>query len=153
MNTQPTLSDHQRGFTIIEVIITLAVVSVLLTVIFQSYLVLESQRVATVRQARSVEIAYSNLRKVISRSSINNLCQASGGTDLLATGSPSGYTAYPDITKTLGTGSGQQIMIYPTAGCDTGGIFPNGNPIRVESKVWFLRNSQRTESVHASLIQ
>ena len=149
----PISSSSQRGFTIIEVIITLALVSVLLTVIFQSYIVLESQRIATVRQARSSEIAYSNLRKVTSRSSINNLCQVSGGTDLLATGSPSGYTAYPDITKTLGTGSGQQLIVYPTAGCDTGGIFPNGNPVRVESKVWFLRNGLRTESVHANLIQ
>ena len=143
----------QDGFTIVEVIVTLVVVSLFLTMMFQSFFALESQRLTVVRQARSAEIAYSNLRKVTGRSIIETLCRTNGGADLLAATSPSGYSPYPDLASTLGTGAGQQLMAYPTAGCNTDGTFPDDKPIRIESTVWFLKNGERTEAVHAGLIQ
>lgn len=60
-------NPDQHGFTVVEMIVTIVVLSIFMTGIFQSYLLLESQRVQVARQARASDIAYSNLRKFQTR--------------------------------------------------------------------------------------
>ena len=67
---------YEKGFTVVEMIVTIVVLSIFMTGIFQSYLLLESQRIEVARQARASDIAYSNLRKFQTRPA-NLVCNAS----------------------------------------------------------------------------
>lgn len=57
----------EKGFTLIEIIVTLAVVSVFIFGIIQIFILLDSQRMNVARQAKSSDLAYSYLRNYNTR--------------------------------------------------------------------------------------
>ncbi|MFZ2545356.1 MAG: prepilin-type N-terminal cleavage/methylation domain-containing protein [Candidatus Saccharimonadales bacterium] len=148
MNTH-TPSDTTRiletGYTLVEVIVTIVILSIFLTFIFQTSRVLESQRIAVSQQAGANDIANDNLRLVTSRTGIS--CDVSGSNLI-----NSGYTLASDLQKTVGSGATQTLMAYPTAGC-SGTAFID-NPIRVVSTVEYYVNGSGNRSVivHAIFI-
>jgi prepilin-type N-terminal cleavage/methylation domain-containing protein len=117
-------NQNQQGFTIVEVIVTLVVVSLFLVGFFQAYLLLESQRVNVVRQAKASDIAYINLSKYPAKPA-NLVCTATskttgtilGSTKTGRTTSTYNFVAETD-TSLLGTSS-QEIIAYAPNDCDT----------------------------------
>ncbi len=126
----------EHGFTIVEVVVTLAVVSLFLIGFFQSYLLLESQRVNVARQAKASDIAYSNLRKVTTRPA--TLTCDTAGVSVTFTPESTGS----DI-------SSQTLVAFPTDGC-SGTNFAD-NPVRLVSTVTYGTNGDQV--THASFIQ
>jgi prepilin-type N-terminal cleavage/methylation domain-containing protein len=149
MKYQRTCTNNsENGFSIVEVIVTLVVVSIFLFGFLQSYLLLESQRIGVARQAKASDITISNLNKVTVRTSIN--CDPSGF-NLADPITPPSYNLLTNIENELGSGAGQSLIAYPSVDC-TGTNFID-NPIRIESKAWFYVNGVRTEVSHASFVQ
>lgn len=131
----PTGSSSQ-GFTIVEAIVTLTVVSIFIMGFFQSYLLLESQRVTVARQAIANDIAYSNLRKFTTLPSGIN-CSDSG-------------TVIPFTQESVDRSSAitnQIVTAYPVSGCN-GTLFV-GEAVKIESKVIYDGGK---EVIHASIV-
>lgn len=146
--------SEQKGFTIIEVLVTLVIVSLFLTVFFQSYMLMTSQRVKVARQATANDIAHTNLRKVTARPT-GLTCQTDGHTILSSVdGTDNATTVFrkePDTT--LGLKRTQIVKAYPTVGDCTNPTDFSSNPVRVESIVSFDDNTPgRVEVVHATYI-
>jgi len=160
----PELS-RQNGFTIVEIVVTLAMVSLFLTFFFQMFLATESQRIGVARQAQASDLAYSNLRKVTTRPA-GLPCDAAkmdltatdgaskeglliGDQSNVSTPSLFGFLAEPAAaTKTLG-GNVEQIMkVYAPRGC-AGTAFID-TPVKVESIV--IYGPKRDKVVHASYV-
>lgn len=132
--------NTQQGTTIVEVLATLFVLGIFLTVFFQGYLVLESQRVAVTQQAKANEIAHTHLLKVTTRP-VTLACNT-GGVDMTTLG----YTIETEPGYTV------SLKAYPASGvCNS--TFA-GSPIRIVSQVVYMVNGLGTESriVHASFI-
>lgn len=129
------------GFTIVEVVVTLAVLGLLIASFFQSYMLVESQRVSVARQATANDVAYSNLRKFATIASASVACNASG-TSLVFT--PEATTGASGITR-------QTVTAYPVGDCITTtspATFPAGGA-KIESKVVYDKGK---EVVHASIV-
>ena len=137
INTYDITNPDQHGFTVVEMIVTIVVLSIFMTGIFQSYLLLESQRVLVARQARASDIAYSNLRKFQTRPA-NLLCNPAqiSPTRGLVIGNESNYpgsSAYGfvaesgETVKYMGRTSQlhQTVTAYAPNGC-TGSNFTDG---------------------------
>ena len=58
------------GFTVVEVVVTLVIISLFLTLFFQLFLVSQSQRVAVIQRAAANDIAQSNLRKITAKTQV-----------------------------------------------------------------------------------
>lgn len=141
-----TYTTDNRGFTVVEALVTVVVASIFIAMFFQVYMIMESQRTTVVKQARANDAAYSNLSKVTARTGIS--CDTAGFDMVTA-----GYALVDavELQRLFGTGSGQSLRAFPTNGCG-GANFVN-NPVRVESKVWYTVNGQRTEASHALLLR
>ncbi len=104
---------------------------------------------AVAREAAANDIAYANLRKVVSKSVVASLPCVAGGWDLTSLG----YSIEPDNdqVKSLGVGRVQTLWAYPAGGC---GSFAT-DPIRVVSTVKYKVNNSGTENVvvHASYVR
>lgn len=153
-----------HGFTIIEVIITLMVTALFLTLFFQMYLAMESQRVGIARRALASDLAYSNLRKFTTRPTITcdaakmdlTAADASTKTGLLlgdetnvATPSAYGFLAEPPAaTSSLGRKVQQTVKAYAPQGC-SGTAFTD-NPIKLESTITYGPN--RDIVVHTTYV-
>lgn len=61
---------HEAGFTITEMLVSLIVLALFLTLFFQLYFVSESQRLTSARFAAAHDIAAANLRKITSKAQI-----------------------------------------------------------------------------------
>lgn len=157
--------EHETGFTIVEVIVTLAITSLFLTFFFMMFLTMESQRIAVARQALASDIAYSNLRKFTNAATLAAL-QCTTNMDLTlpnpdqkqgelvgsqadeVTANSFGFLAEPSaITKQLGTGASQSIRAFAPKGCT--GTTINSGLIKVESTVTYGTNGK---VVHASYV-
>lgn len=154
---------HQAtsGFTIIEVIVTLALTSLFLTFFFQMYLAMESQRIGVARRAQASDLAYSNLRKFTSRPSIPcdaasmDLTAADGATKTglligdetnMSTPSAYGFIAEPTSdTSLLGGSVRQSVRAFAPRGC-TGTNFTD-NPVKLESTISY--GTKGDKIVHA----
>ncbi len=158
-------SSTASGFTIVEIIVTLAMVSLFLTFFFQMYLAMESQRIAVARQAQASDLAYSNLRKITSRpaglpcdAAKMDLSAADGATKAglllgdqtnVSTPSSFGFLAEPEAaTKSLGGNVQQLIKAYAPRGC-SGTAFTD-NPVKIESIVIYGPRADKV--VHAVYI-
>lgn len=155
----------QSGFTIVEVVVALAMVTLFLTFFFQMFLATESQRIGVARQAQASDLAYSNLRKVTTRpaglpcdAAKMDLTASDGATkeglligdqNNISTPSAFGFLAEPEsATKSLG-GNVEQIMkVYAPRGC-SGTAFTD-NPVKVESTVTY--GPKRDKVIHASYV-
>lgn len=62
--------SNQRGFTVVEMVVALVVLSIFMLLFFQLYMSGESQRVAVVRHASANDIAMTNLQKISAKSRI-----------------------------------------------------------------------------------
>lgn len=153
MKSTPT-HPTQSGFTIIESLVTLIVVSIFLTIFFQAYMLMTSQRVKVARQATASDIAYTNLRKISARPT-GLACQTNGYVLLSST------NGTDDMTKTfrkeadtsLGQMRTQAVKAYPTVGNCTNPDDFNNNPVRIESIVSFDDNTPgKVEVIHATYI-
>ncbi len=123
------------GFTIVEAIVTLAVVGIFLTGFFQSYILLESQRVSVARQAAANDVAYSNLRKFTS---------PPAGVTCSLSGSPLVFT--PETVNGSGAMT-QTVTAIALDGCDSDGNFIGR--VKIQSKVIYDRGK---EVIHASIV-
>lgn len=163
-------SSNSSGFTIVEVVTTLAVVALFLTFFFQMYLAMESQRIGVARHALASDLAYSNLRKFSVRPSLTvsqTECEAkmdltaadiatNPKTGLLlgdetnsATPSGYGFLAEPTtITKGLGGNVTQKVVAFAPKGCSGSNL--TNNPLKIESTVSYGLNGDKV--VHASYL-
>jgi len=150
MNTIPLHNRDAEGFTIVEVVITLVIVALFLTGFFQSFLLLESQRVNVARQAKASDIAYSNLRKFTTRPA--GLTCDTAGVILGSTtqsGASSAYGFNAEATDGLGSDPQQEVRAFPTNGCDPANFA--ASPVKIESTVIF--GISREKVTHASYVQ
>ncbi len=99
------------GFTIIEVIVTLVIISLFLTLFFQLFLVSQSQRVAVMQRAAANDIAQSNLRKITAKNQVTTI-------------SPS---AACDNT-TSGSGNKNNGLLYAGLGANSGSVIVTDSP-------------------------
>jgi prepilin-type N-terminal cleavage/methylation domain-containing protein len=136
INQQPTQSFDAKGFTIVEVLVTMGVLSVFLFGFFQTYLLLESQRINVSRQAKASDIAYSNLRKVTTRP---------GGLTCDTQGVPVTITQEPASAGIIS----QDVVAFPTNGCS--GTNFTDNPVKIVSTVTYGTNGGSV--THASFVQ
>lgn len=58
------------GFTVVEMIVTIAVMSIFVGLLFQGFVVATTQRTEMVRQASAHDVASSNLKKITKKSSL-----------------------------------------------------------------------------------
>lgn len=152
-----------EGFTMIEAMVTLFVVTIFIIGFFQTYLILESQRLNVARQAKASDIAYTNLRKFSIRpaglacnASTMDLTAADSSTktgELLgdqsnvSTSSAYGFIAEPPaVTNNLGGTITQEVRAFAPNGCAN---FAS-NPIKIVSSVTWGNGERVT---HASFVQ
>ncbi len=154
---------NESGFTIIEVLVTLIVTALFLAIFFQSYLVVESQRLGVARRAKASDMAYTNLRKFSVRPSTLT-CDAT--MDLTAadaaskpgkllgdetnssasTSSPYGFLAEStEGTISLGANTQQRVVAFAPNGCSD---FAN-SPVKIVSTVTYGGETV----VHASYVK
>lgn len=140
------VSNDSSGFTIIEVVVTLAVTALFLTFFFQMYLAMESQRISVARQALASDLAYSNLRKFTTRPAEADPCDAAS-MDLTGPLPNNGkdLTFIPEPTEGLGSGVGQTVRAFAPKGC---ALFAS-NPVKIESTITY-GNGEKV--VHASYL-
>lgn len=136
-----SVHHSSAGFTLVEAIVTLAVLGIFLTGFFQGYVLLESQRVAVARQAIANDTAYSNLRKFTTLP-IGVACSASG--------TPLNFT--PENVGPGGAITSQTVTVYPIGDCNTATITDTSpvDGVRIESKVIYDRGK---EVSHANVVK
>ena len=157
---------HSKGFTIVEVMVTLVIVALFMTFFFQSYMAIESQRQAIQRRANASSIAYTNLRKFAQRPvsspttfscdplTMDGLDSTQPGkllgdqTNTPASPSSYGFTA-EDATSLLGTGSSQEVRVFAPYGC---AAFDK-MPLKIVSTVKYGTGTPQEEVVHVSFIK
>lgn len=156
---------HSKGFTIVEVMVTLVIVALFMTFFFQSYMAIESQRQAIQRRANASSIAYTNLRKFAQRplssptafscdTSMNGRDSTQPGkllgdqTNTPASPSSYGFTA-EDATSLLGAGSSQEVRVFAPYGC----LEFDKMPLKIVSTVRYGTGTPQEEVVHVSFIK
>ena len=157
---------HSKGFTIVEVMVTLVIVALFMTFFFQSYMAIESQRQAIQRRANASSIAYTNLRKFAQRpvsSTATFTCESTMvddasssqpgkllGDQTNTTGNPSDYKfTAEDATSLLGAGSSQEVRVFAPYGC---AAFDK-MPLKIVSTVKYGTGTPQEEVVHVSFIK
>lgn len=99
------VNSNQRGFTVVEMIVSLVVLSIFLTLFFNLYRSGEAQRVSVIRHAAANDIALTNLQKIQSKSRIpigtlacdNSTVGSANPNNLLLDPSEETSPAQPDI--------------------------------------------------------
>lgn len=162
--------EEMNGFTIVEVIVTLVVTSLFIWFFFQSYLVMESQRVTVAQRALASDIAYTNLKKFSIRTPLMNDKTRCNDTtmDITTTNAENkdglllGNETNNTITSLYGfmaeTGEAtaklespvkQTVLAYATHGCADDNF--TDYPLMIISKVTYGTNNE--EVSHASYIK
>lgn len=142
-------ANNAAGFTIIEMVVSLAIVALFLLFFIQLFLTTESQRISTLRRTTASDIAYSNLRKFASRPAL--ACNTD--MDLSATANAPGtiistptYSFTAETTPgVLGTGVTQVVRAYAPSGCTA----YNANPVKIISEVTYGTNEK---IIHAAFV-
>lgn len=144
-------SPSDAGFTVVEIVVTLVLTAVFLTLFFQMYMIMEWRRIAVARHATASDIAYSNLRKFVARPTVT--CDAAK-MDLTASDAsskpglvlgdetnnptPSAYgfvAEAPAATQSLGSNVTQSVRAYAPKGCGTPTF--TDTPIKLEATVTY----------------
>ena len=156
----------ESGFTLIEVVTTLFVVSLFLAFFFQLTITAQKQRSAVEKRSIAADIAYSNLKKFPQRPSTLT-CTAGDDMDQSTAGSeskpgrligssvpaenPATFNFSPEpsnVVSRLGTYSKQTVRAFAPQGCAS----PDA-PIRIESVVLYGDTEATAERiVHAAFI-
>jgi len=134
----------EQGFTIAEMIVTLVVMSVFMGLLFQMYMAGISQQTAVARRAAANDIAITNLKKIVARTS--SLLSSSGVTCKSSNDMTSGsYTGGSTITFTGESLTGTGLPPSPTTSQTLKASYPRGcgstMPIMIESKVTYGSDS------------
>ncbi len=136
----------ESGFTVVEIIVTLVVFVLLVGGAYQTFVVVQAQRIALLRQSIASDIAYTNLRKFSSRPVI---ASCSSSIDLAS----STYNFAPETTtsnktlSTLGSSVTQTVVGYPVDGC-SGSNFVS-TTLKIVSTVTYSTGS----ASHATFLQ
>lgn len=72
INTNMSVMGEESGFTVVEVVTTLAIMGLLLTFMFQTFFVGQSQQLTTARFAAANDLAQTNLRKITNKTQIKS---------------------------------------------------------------------------------
>lgn len=150
-------STKQAGASLIEVVVTLMLLSLYAVLILQLFVANERQRVALEQRNAATMIAYSNLRKITSKAQIPTgapydctLATGAGANNLVARSDAEGVELLgtslvsPEATPTLLQSAQQRLYLTYPQGCDA------QLPIRLVSKVTY--GSPSREVVHATYV-
>jgi prepilin-type N-terminal cleavage/methylation domain-containing protein len=131
------------GFTVVEMIVTLVVLSLFITLFFQLYTTSETQRIAVLRRSAANDIAMSNLKKIDSianKPATTPSCASGGGTIATSSGSPSwaaaGLNTEPTTNTLLLPDTTQTLAISYPFGCAT------SKPAKITSTVTYSSGSE-----------
>lgn len=145
--------QRDEGFTVAEIVVTLVVMSIFVSLFFQMYLTQIGQRTAVTLRATADDISLSNLNKITAKSTIpasTAACNGAAGSpnnsvinpaatgSIIATnatsGSPTwataGLTAEPIAGTPLSGGATQVLKVLYPQGCS-----PNTLPAEIISTV------------------
>lgn len=92
--------SNQQGFTITEMVVSLVVLSIFLTLFFQLFLAGESQRSSVLRHATASDIATTNLQKITTKEQIPPTTTACDNTTV---GSANPNNLVLDPSETVGS--------------------------------------------------
>lgn len=149
------------GFTVVEVLVTLVIVSLFMGLFFQSYMAMESQRLAVQRAVLASNIAYTNLRKFSERPDSTNLSCTNAMNLASSPSAPGveigGNNTTPNIfgfvgenlTSSLGPDATQQVLIFAPNGCARFADMP----LKIVSVVSYGPASNREEIAHVSYVK
>lgn len=151
----------ESGFTIVEVVTTLVVLSLFLAFFFQLITTAQKQRSAVEKRTLASDIAYSNLKKfpkkpagltctvgdVMDQSAAGAESKAGRliGSSVASENTPLPYSFTPEpttITQKLGAYSKQTVRAYAPQGC----LLPEA-PYRIESVVEYGDSAANVERV------
>lgn len=127
--------SSERGFTVVEMVVALVVLSIFLLLFFQLFMSGEAQRVAVVRYASANDVAMTNLQKIKAKSRIpagtaacdnTTVGSANPNNLILDPGETSGSTiawssdlVQENLTGTsLPTAAVQRLAVIYPRGCD-----------------------------------
>jgi prepilin-type N-terminal cleavage/methylation domain-containing protein len=153
-------NQTDSGFTIVEVVVTLAVMSVFLTLLFQTYITNLSQQKAIIIRSAADDIAVTNLKKITTRNAsffTSNPITCDASDDLLttptATGTPITLSSTTDPAAESLTGTDlppstttQTITVLYPQGCNPSGTVP----IEILSTVNYNSGTEKVQ--HATYI-
>lgn len=151
LNIKGMQASRLSGFTIIEVIVALGVISLFVAFFFQIYLTTESQRIGVMRRVTASDIAYTNLRKFSAKpgslsctSDMDLTVNANAPGTVISTAA---YAFTPEtVSSTLGSNATQTVLAFAPSGCAAYGT----NPVKIVSKVGYGTDGE--EVVHASFV-
>lgn len=137
----------ESGFTVIEMVVTLVVLSLFMLLFYQLFMSADSQRLLVIRRAAANDIAQTNIDKITSKSSVTlPSCVAGAGSpnsltdnvnaagSVIATNDTSDATNYPSRSwpnaglgnpesisgTTLPTSTVQKMIVIYPRGCTVG---------------------------------
>ncbi|AKM80329.1 MAG: hypothetical protein UW38_C0001G0475 [Candidatus Saccharibacteria bacterium GW2011_GWC2_44_17] len=155
-NTHPS-----SGFTVVEVLVTLVIISLFMGLFFQTYMAMESQRLAVQKTVFASNIAYANLRKFSERpdstklSCTNDMNLASNPTapGIEIGGNNTSPNTFgfvgENLTTSLGTDATQQVLIFAPNGCTRFADMP----LKIVSIVRYGPASNQEEIAHVSYVK
>lgn len=151
INISTMRKSQSSGFTIIETIVTLAIVVLFVTFFFQLYMTTESQRLASLRRTTASDLAYTNLRKFAAKpagltctAAMDLSLSSSAGGTVVSNGTYS-FTA-ESVPAILGQNVTQVVTAYAPSGCAS----YNANPVKLISEVSYGSNNDKV--VHAAYV-
>lgn len=112
---------NARGFSMVEVIVTVSITTLFIVAAVQLFLAIEFGRIMALRQSVAYGIALTNLQKFSSRSSITATCSAEIPLALTNESSASldiDKPIYNPALSQLPTPVTQTVKAYPVEGCN-----------------------------------
>lgn len=126
-NLYRTKKSKEKGFTIVEVLVTVIIVTLFVATFFQTYIVMETQRINVSRQAIASDVALSALKLITTPNSSWDCASSAPIRNETLNTSPS-----------IGEGSKLEVFVSGPNGCTgTGNKDYVGGVVKVESKVTY----------------
>lgn len=137
----PFKRQDSRGFTIVEVVVTVAITGIFLAAAVQWYAVVVDQRAVLQRQSIAYDLATTNLQKFPTRPSISTTCATSF--DLASFFTAETTTTYPNLSQL--SSPTQTVTAYPVDGCN--GTSFNSSVLKLVSTVTYSGGGGSASSV------
>ncbi len=117
--------NGEDGFTVVEVVVTLMIMGLFLTFMFQTFFTGQSQQLATIRLSAANDLAQTNLRKITDRLQVSAACDTTNGAsnvnDLTQNSSAAGsaitFTPEAILPASLPSSTTQQMKVQYPQGC------------------------------------
>ncbi len=159
------VQNTEDGFTIVEMVVTLVVMTLFVTLLFQTYLADIAQQTHILQQASANDIAITNLKKIVARtspllssitcdpssSSQNNLTtNASASGSIIATNAAGGT---PQWTATQATAEPITGTRLPSSTTQTlTAFFPEGCGLTMPVEIVSTVNYGSDSATHATYV-